>query len=292
MRHESGSERPAVNGAVDPGTASGMWGRIGRFVEGTLCQRVITLLIIVNGITLGLETSPTVMEAVGGVLHVFDKAVLAVFVFEIAGKLGYRRLGFFRDGWNVFDFIIVGFALVPASGPLTVLRALRILRVLRLISVIPQLRRVIQALLGAIPGMVSVVLIIMLLFYVGAVLSTKLFGPSFPEWFGTIGASMYTLFQVMTLESWSMGIVRPVMEVYPSSWIFFVPFIIITSFAILNLFIGIIVDAMQTAHSDEAEALAAEAAKDASPPQERMLAHLEALRTEVADLKERLDQRG
>ncbi len=173
---------------------------------------------------------------------------------EIGGKPLYRRLSFFRNGWNVFDFIIVAVALIPASGPLAVLRALRILRVLRLISVVPQLRRVVGALLTAIPGMLSVGAIIALVFYVGAVLSTKLFGQTFPDWFGTIGASMYTLFQVMTLESWSMGIVRPVMDAYPYAWLFFVPFIVATSFAILNLFIGIIVDSMQIAHQREREA--------------------------------------
>ena len=137
---------------------------------------------------------------------------------------------------------------MPTTDGLSVLRALRILRTLRLISVIPQMRRVVQALITAIPGMLSVGAIIILVFYIGAVISTNLYSVSHPQWFGSIGESMYSLFQIMTLESWSMGIVRPVMEVHPSAWVFFVPFILITSFAILNLFIGIIVDAMQTQH--------------------------------------------
>jgi len=255
--------------------------RIGEWVESDRFQLVITILIVINGITLGLETSDSVMNAVGSYLLFFDAMVLAIFVFEIASKLAYRGASFFRSGWNVFDFVIVGFALMPSSGPLAVLRALRILRVLRLLSVVPALRRVIEALLHAVPGLLSVMGIILLFFYVGAVLSTKLFGDAFEPWFGTIGSSMYTLFQIMTLESWSMGIVRPVMEVYPLAWMFFVPFIVATSFAVLNLFIGIIVEAMQSTHqAEEAEAEAA-----AAQSQQDMLAEIRALRQEVADLK-------
>jgi len=172
-------------------------------------------------------------------------------VIEILLKLYAYRLSFFKSGWNIFDLSIVGIALVPASGPLAVLRALRVLRILRLLSVVPQLRRVINAIGYSIPGMMSVISVLLLLFYVSAVITTKIFGthpePQMQEWFGTIGASAYTLFQIMTLESWSMGIVRPTMEIFPLAWVFFVPFIVITSFAVLNLFIGIIVDAMSMA---------------------------------------------
>jgi voltage-gated sodium channel len=126
--------------------------------------------------------------------------------------------------------------------------------VLRLISVLPSLRRVVDAFARALPGMGSVVLLIGLIFYVGAVMATKLFGAAHPEWFGSIGASLYTLFQVMTLESWSMGIVRPVMETHPLAWAFFVPFILVTTFAVLNLLVGLVVNAMQeAAEADRAE---------------------------------------
>ncbi|WP_299441061.1 ion transporter [uncultured Rhodospira sp.] len=260
---------------------------LGRLVEGPRFQRMIITLIILNGISLGLETSDAVMAAVGPALLTFDALVLAVFVVEIGGKLLYRRAAFFRSGWNVFDFVIVGLSLIPNSGPLAVLRALRILRVLRLMSVVPAMRRVVGALLASVPGLMSVGAIILLVFYVGSVLSTKLFGDTFPEWFGTIGASMYTLFQVMTLESWSMGIVRPVMDTYPYAWLFFVPFIVSTSFAILNLFIGIIVDAMQVAHKEEDDAAEAHRVTSDVANQE-ILAEVRALRQEVADLRERL----
>ena len=209
----------------------------------------ITTLIFINAITLGLETDADIMKRYGFWLLLIDKVILVLFTFELVLKFYAYRFSFFRSGWNVFDFVIVSIAWLPTTGALSVLRTLRILRVLRLLSVVPQMRRVISALGHSIPGMVSVIAVLCIIFYVSAVLTTKLFGvhpdPNLQEWFGTVGASAYTLFQIMTLESWSMGIVRPVMEHFPYSWIFFVPFIITTSFAVLNLFIGIIVDAMQ-----------------------------------------------
>jgi len=222
--------------------------RAGLFVESRKVQHLITGLIVLNAVTLGLETSQALKAQFGTVLAVLDRSVLAIFVVEIVTKMVYRRLAFFRNGWNVFDFLVVGIALFPASGPLSVLRALRILRAFRLMSVVPQMRTVIQALFTAIPGLLSIVALISLIFYVGAVLATNLFGSEFDAWFGNIGRSMYTLFQIMTLESWSMGIVRPVMKVYPYAWAFFVPFILVTSFAVINLFIGVIVDSMQSQH--------------------------------------------
>jgi len=161
---------------------------------------------------------------------------------------------FFRSGWNVFDFAIVGIALVPAGQGLSVLRALRILRVLRVIGAAPRLRRVVEGFVTALPGMGSVFLLMAIIFYIGAVMATKLFAASFPDWFGSIGASLYTLFQIMTLESWSMGIVRPVLAVYPYAWLFFVPFIMMTTFAVVNLLVGLIVNSMQDAHAEESNA--------------------------------------
>lgn len=230
-------------------------GFIQKLVESTSFIRFITILILINAVTLGMETDKQIAANYGSILYVVDKIILVIFTIELLLKFYAYRLKFFKSGWNLFDLTIVTIAWVPASGPLSVLRALRILRILRLVSVVPQMRRVVAALGHSIPGMTSVVAVLCLLFYVSAVLTTKLFGnhpdPSMQEWFGTIGNSAYTLFQIMTLESWSMGIVRPTMEYYPLAWIFFVPFIIITSFAVLNLFIGIIVDAMQVMHDQE-----------------------------------------
>lgn len=226
--------------------------RLRALVDSPRFERAIIALIIVNAITLGLETSEAAMSTAGSFLIALDRTILAIFVLELLVRFYVRRLAFFRDPWRIFDLVVVGFALVPASGNLSILRAFRILRVLRLVSVVPSMRRVVTGLLNALPGMGSIALLLGLIFYVFAVMATKLFSETFPDWFGTIGASAYSLFQIMTLESWSMGIVRPVMAEYPYAWAFFVPFIIVSTFAMLNLFIGVIVDGMQSQHLDEA----------------------------------------
>ena len=230
---------------------------VSSLVEGRAATSFITALILVNAVTLGMETDASWQATYGPVLYWVDKVILVIFTIELALKFFAYRLSFFRSGWNLFDLAIVTIAWVPTSGTLAVLRALRILRVLRLISVVPQMRRVVAAIGHSIPGMVSVVGVLGLIFYVSAVLATKLFGThpnaDMQEWFGTISASAYTLFQIMTLESWSMGVVRPTMQLFPWAWAFFLPFIIITSFAVLNFFIGIIVDSMQMAQKLEAQ---------------------------------------
>ncbi|WP_037254336.1 ion transporter [Roseobacter sp. SK209-2-6] len=225
--------------------------RLEQILQDNRFTRFIMIVIMVNAVTLGLETSEQVMARVGGLIHLIDELCLGIFIVEILMKLIARRLRFFLNGWSVFDFVIVGIALVPGAQGFSVLRALRILRVLRVVSVAPRLRRVVEGFVTALPGMGSVFLLMAIIFYIGAVMATKLFGASFPEWFGTLGRSGYSLFQIMTLESWSMGIVRPVMEVFPYAWAFFVPFIMVTTFAVVNLLVGLIVNSMQDAHSEE-----------------------------------------
>jgi len=259
------------------------------FIEGRHVVIFITALILINAVTLGLETDQGIMAAYGYWLRWIDKAILMVFTIELVLKFYAYRLRFFTVGWNIFDFIIVGIAWLPASGSLAILRALRILRVLRLLSVVPQMRRVINAIGRSIPGMLSVIGVLCLIFYVSAVLTTKLFGhhpdPNMQEWFGSVGSSAYTLFQIMTLESWSMGIVRPTMEIFPLSWIFFVPFIIITSFAVLNLFIGIIVDAMQTSQEAPRAADKAEIKEFTKEEIDSLHARFDELKSELEKLK-------
>jgi voltage-gated sodium channel len=225
---------------------------IRRVVSSRQWEYFIVGLIIVNAIVLGMMTSSQIMARVGPLLSALDGAIVGVFVVEIALRIAAFRLSFFRDPWSLFDLFVVAVALVPASREFSVLRALRILRVLRLISVIPTLRRVVAGLIAALPGMGSIVFLMVIIFYVFSVMATALYGETFPEWFGSIGRSAYSLFQIMTLESWSMGIVRPVMEVHPYAWAFFVPFIMVTAFAVLNLFIGIIVSGMQQEVEEEA----------------------------------------
>jgi voltage-gated sodium channel len=251
-------------------------------------ERAIMVLIVVNAIILGLETSAAVTAQYGRLLEWLDHVILAIFVLEILARLLVQRQAFFRDAWNIFDFLVVAIALIPATGPLQVLRALRILRVLRLITAVPSLKRVVGGLIAALPGMGSVVALLMLVYYVASVMATKLFGADFPEWFGHIGASAYSLFQIMTLESWSMGIVRPVMEKYPYAWLFFIPYIVVTTFAVLNLFIGIVVSAMQSEHEAEAEAEKKQEKAEEVP----LVEELRALRAEVASLRTELKARS
>ncbi len=227
--------------------------QVGSFVEKPAFTKTVTAVIVLNAVTLGLETSDRVMESVGSLLHFIDQAVLVIFFFELLAKLFAYGGRFFKSGWNIFDFVIVGIALAPSSGNLSVLRALRILRGLRLVTVVPSMRRVVAALIAAIPGISSVVALLALVYYVFGVMVTQLYGDTFPDWFGTVGKSMFSLFQIMTLESWSMGIVRPVMEIYPYAWVVFVLFIMMTSFAVINLFIAVIVNAMTEQHHSQSE---------------------------------------
>ncbi|SMH38764.1 ion transporter [Mesorhizobium australicum] len=250
-------------------------------IESRRFETFITALIFINAITLGLETSPSAVAAFGGALAIADSLILAVFVLELLARFAVYRLDFFKDPWRIFDLLVVGVALIPATGGLSVLRALRILRVLRLISIVPSLRRVVTGFITALPGMGSIILLLALVFYVFAVMATKLYGQSFPDRFGDIGASLYTLFQVMTLEGWSDGVVRPVMEVYPTAWLFFIPFIVATSFTVLNLFIGVIVSAMEEEHEAEASAEREALQED----QDEILREIRALREEVRALK-------
>ncbi len=271
----------------------GMSLRLQNFLESAVFQRSITALILVNAGILGLETVPDAMAFAGGLLVTLDRIIVAVFAAEILLKLWAYRRRFFADPWNLFDFAVVAISLVPASAAFSVLRALRVLRVLRLVSVVPSMRKVVQALLGAIPGMASIVALLGLLYYVFSVMATKLFGAAFPEWFGSIGASAYSLFQIMTLESWSMGIVRPVMEVYPLAWAFFVPFILITSFAVLNLFIAIIVNAMQSQHDAENQQALAEFSRQSHGDAQRLEDDLKEMRAELRAVRSLLeDQRS
>jgi len=275
--------------------------RAARFILAPWTQRVIIALILANAVTLGLETSASIMARWGELLIALDTLFLWIFTAEIGVRIYAFRGRFFRDPWGLFDLAVIAIAWMPATGPLSILRALRVLRVLRLISMIPRLRIVVEAMLHAIPGIGAVAFLLVIVYYVCAVIATKLFGPSHPQFFGTIGESMYSLFQIMTLESWSMGIVRPVMQASPQAWAFFVPFILLTTFVVLNLFIGIIVESIQTLrkqHDAEEEArdaaLAAETRAvraETHADAEAILGELRALREEVSTLRAELARR-
>ena len=246
---------------------------LGRWLDSTPVQRSLIALILINAVILGLETSTAIMAVWGPFLLGLDRAILAVFVVEIGLRLAVHRLAFFRDPWSVFDFVVVAIALIPASGPLAVLRALRVLRVLRLITLVPSMKRVVGGLLSALPGLGSVTAIIGIIVDVSAVIATKLFSTGFPELFGDLGRTAFTLFQVMTLEGWAMEVVRPVMAIYPAAWIFFLIFILASTFTLLNLFIAVIVNAIQ---------------QENEPPQDNLTLEIRALRDEIAALREQV----
>jgi voltage-gated sodium channel len=257
--------------------------RWAHWLESAVVQGVVVGVILLNAAIMGMETSRSLMAAHGSLLHGLDKACLVFFVVELLARLTVYRSQYWRSGWNWFDFVVVAVALTPGAGPWAVLRSLRVLRVLRLLTVVPQMRRVVAAFLHSIPGLAGVVAVMSVFFYTAGVLATVLFGTSHPQWFGTLGNSLYSLFQIMTLESWSMGIVRPVMEVHSWAWAFFVPFIMIATFTILNLFIGIIVSTMQE--------LAAKG--DAPTPAstlESNVALLQRMERDLAELRKRLLQ--
>ncbi|MFN3834305.1 MAG: ion transporter [Glycocaulis sp.] len=262
------------------GTKTGLRARLDALVESAPFRNFVTGLILVNAVILGLETYP-LPEPVLGTLMIADKVIVYLFAIEILLKLYAWRGKFFRSGWNWFDLIVVTISLIPAAGPFAVLRALRVLRLFRLFSVVPEMRRVVMALARAIPGMGSIMMVLCLIFYVGAVMSAKLFSDTHPEFFGDLGAAAFTLFQVMTLESWSMGVARPVISEHPLAWMFFVPFIILTSFAVLNMFIAVIVDSLQAKHFDE------ETERQTKATDERalLLDEVRAMKTEMAELK-------
>lgn len=251
-----------------------------KIVNSKLFQNSILFFILLNAVLIGLETSFTVMNKYGSVIDLLSELCLCVFIVEIVLRIALNRFSFFKEGWNVFDLLIVLISLMPDNGVFSVFRILRTIRVLRLLSIIPKMRLISQALLSSLSPMFGVGILLLILFYIYAIISTHLYGERFPEWFGTIGESFYTLFQIMTFESWSMGIVRPVMDVYPYSWAVFVSFLLLASYIVLNIAIGIIVDCIGDIKADEAD-----------KNQKEILSHISSLENEIRQLKSLLDKK-
>jgi len=217
--------------------------KIQLIVETRYFQNFIISLIILNSISIGFETSDKIMLAFGSILLLMDKVILFVFVIEIILKLYAYRISFFKSGWNIFDLSIVAIALLPVSGSLAILRSLRIIRSLRLLKNLPKLRFIVESLLHSLPSLGWIFVLLALVFYIFAVIGTKLFSSEFPELFGSLGRSMFSLFQIMTLEGWA-EIARNVMIKYPLAYIYFIVFILLASYTTLNIFIAIVVNTM------------------------------------------------
>jgi voltage-gated sodium channel len=255
-------------------------------LEHPTTERILAGLIMLNALVLGLETSQPIMARHGWWLDQLDHALLGIFVIEVLIRLIVTGRGFFRDPWNVFDFIVITLSLMPQTGPLSVLRALRILRVLRLVSAVPTLRRVVGGLIQSMPGIGAIAFLLSLVYYCFAVMATNMFAEATPEYFGTMGRSAYTLFTIMTLEGWN-EVANKVMEKHPYAWLFFIPYILTTTFTVLNLFIAIIVTAMQNEADKIREAEEKEhreerkAIEELSDKEAKMLVEIRALRAEV-----------
>ena len=218
--------------------------RLRLFFESSFFQRLIIGIIMLNSILIGAETSERVMSSVGNYIDFFDLLILVLFTMEIVLKIFVYRTDFFRSSWNLFDFFIVAISIIPAAGSFSVFRALRIIRTLRLLKSIPKLRLIIESLLKSIPSIGWISVLLAIVYYTFAVIGVNIFGEAYPEYFGGLGASFFTLFQIMTLESWSSAIARPIMDGVPFAAIYFISFILIATYTTLNIFIAIVVNTM------------------------------------------------
>lgn len=218
---------------------------VGRVVDHPVSQRLVVLVLLLNAVTLGLETSEQVKAVYGPAIDQINDIIPWIFVLEVGSRFFARGKRFFRETWNIFDAIIIGVSFLPSGSAFSAVRALRILRVLHVISLVPRMRHVVAAMVRSLPQIGSIVALLIIVIYIGSVIFTHLYGKDYPELFGSIGYSMLTLFQLMTLEGWAAEVVRPVMETHPYSVFLFIPFMLMTAFAILNLFTAVLVDSMQ-----------------------------------------------
>lgn len=256
--------------------------RLRRIIDGPAFSNLVVAVIVINAIDLGLQTWDDAVVVTGGILLYVDEVCIVIFVVELSMRGYVRRWRFFQNGWNIFDSIIVAIALLPGADAFSVLRAFRVLRIFRLLSQVSSMRLVSESAISAMPALGSTFLVLALVYYVFAIICTSIFGSAFPQWFGNIGESLYSLFQIMTLESWSMGIVRPVREVFPYAWLVFIPFIMLTAFIILNIVVAIMVDSVNSTKADMNRDEAAES------PTPELAAPLAELSGEIARLSEEM----
>lgn len=225
--------------------------RLVHFVESRWFQITALTVIFLNAIVLGLQTSPAIDGLCCGWLERIDDWCIAVFVIELLLKMAAYRWSFCRSGWNWFDFTVVALSLVPDMGMFSLMRLFRVLRIFRLVSGVRHMRIILAAIMKSIPGVTWAGMLLLLVYYVYGIIGTNLFGTAFPAWFGSLGKSVYSLFQVMTLESWSMGIARPVMAQFPYAWVFFVSYILLSSFIVMNIVVGIVLNSIGESFKSE-----------------------------------------
>lgn len=227
-------------------------------------ERFIVLVIITAAAVVGLETQPAVVEDAGPLLGVINLAILGIFILEAALRMiaaWPRPLAYFSSGWNVFDFAIIVLSLLPGTGEFaTVARLVRILRVLRLVTAMPKLRLMVATLVRCIPGMGHVLSLMAILFYVYGVAGYHLYGTHDPAHWGTLGRALLTLFQIATLEAWT-DIMKVAMELGSLHWIYFVSFVLLGTFVVVNLFVAVVINSLEESHREVAESEAATGAE-------------------------------
>lgn len=243
-------------------------------------------LILFNGVLIGLETSKEFVEQYDGWLHLGNDVILAIFIVEAALKLtavAPRFSLYFGNGWNLFDFTVVALSLLPATGEFAlVARLIRVLRVLRLVSMAPQLRLIVATLVRSIPSMGHVIMLMSIIFYIYAVTGFHLFHEYDAKHWGTLGAALLTLFKIVTLEGW-IEILNAVIEAQPWSWIYFVSFILIGTFVMLNLFIAVVINNLEASKTAELAAL------ERPPGRDEIVEELKRTREALGALQRKLE---
>lgn len=222
-----------------------------RVTSSKIFKNTIVLIILINSIVLGLITSEAIYAKFGELLEFILSACVVIFTVEITLRIIAKGWRFFLNGWNIFDFLLITMALMPETGAAITFRVFRVLRALRMVSSMKKLRHIVSAILVSAPHVFWAAVLEMIIFYIFGIMGQNLFHEAFPQWFGSLGETVYTLFQVTTLESWSMGIARPVMKVYPWAWMYFVPFVMISSYIVLNVVVGVVVNATSDISEDD-----------------------------------------
>ncbi len=230
-----------------------MKNRVHQIVSASWFERVIIAFILVNGVILGMETSPSLVAEYGTLMHFGNHLILGVFILEAALKMiaVAPQVGrYFRDGWNVFDFSVIVFSLIPATGEFAMIaRLARLLRVVRLVSTIPELRLIVATLVRSIPSMLHVMTLMGMIFYIYAITGYQLFHEHDPTHWRSLGISLLTLFRVVTLEDWT-DVMYTAMEFHYLSWIYFVSFVILGTFVVVNLFIAVVINNLDEAKAE------------------------------------------
>lgn len=236
-----------------------------KIVAHVVFERFIIAVILISAVLIGMETSTGLLEQYGYWMAWGNRLVLAIFIVEAVLKI-YAvspRIGdYFREGWNIFDFTIILLALIPSTGELAMLaRLARLLRVLRLISAIPELRLIVATLIRSIPSMANVMILMSVIFYIYAVAGQQLFHAHDPEHWGNLGISLLTLFRIVTLEDWT-DLMYTAMAMHPLSWIYFVSFVIMGTFVIINLFIAVVINNLDEAKQERLKEMRVPVSKD------------------------------